>query len=94
MEKQIQIKVQAQAWADLLSAKAKEAAFKREVESLEKQLGIASGSALAEAFGLKDGERAEAVVVDGNGSPIGKLTVSYRPGYVAEVKPTWIKRPS
>jgi len=95
MEKQIQVQVTAQQWRDLLAARVRATAAQKEFEPLNEQLGI-DGERFAAALGLPaiEGSKCHALVIDGNGAPIGKLAVSFSPASVREVKAYWRAQPS
>ena len=87
------IQVPAVKWDAYQKAKARASAAKREAEQLGEQCGIPDADALAKLMRLRYGiEKGEAVIQDGNGSPIGKVSVFYHPG--ATIPAGWRKRES
>ena len=84
------IVVPADQWAKYQKTKAQASALKRQAEAFESAWGVKSGKEYAENFALADGGKLEIPIHDGNGIPLGKLSVSWRDGY--EVSPTWAKR--
>lgn len=90
MSNVVTIQTTASNWAKLMDAKARANAAKREAEEMEKALGLSDAATLAAQCGASEG-KAFAVVVDGNGAPIGKLTLSYVPERVQTVSAHWRK---
>lgn len=77
----IQIQATAADWAQLRDARARAAAASNYVDSLQSALGLPDAKALAQLVGASAESDAQTVlVVDGNGSPLGTLTVFWHPG--------------
>jgi hypothetical protein len=85
-----QIEVSAQAWRAYALAKAKATAATKEAETLRAALGLPETETLVALLGATEAEGASAVLVDGNGTPVGKLSVSFRAPY--SVKGGWSAR--
>jgi hypothetical protein len=76
-EKTMTVKVEAALWSSLLKLKSERAALEAQVEEIQKQLNLPSGSLVAETLALEPGDKARLIVVDGNGDQRGKGSVSY-----------------
>ena len=76
-EKTMTVKVEAALWSSLLKLKSERASLEAQIEELQKQLELPSGSAVAEALALVPGDKARLIVVDGNGDQRGKGSVTY-----------------
>ena len=85
-----QIEVSAQAWRAYALAKAKATAAAKEAETLKAALGLPETEALVAMLGANEENGASAVLVDGNGTPVGKLSLAYRAAYA--VKAGWVSR--
>jgi hypothetical protein len=76
-----QIQVSAEAWRAFVLAKDAASAAAREAEACKLALGLPSTEELVALLGASESTAAAAVVTNGNGTPIGKLTVSFRSPY-------------
>ncbi len=91
MQTQIhQIEVSGPAWDAFLEAKAKATAAAREAEACKLALGLPETAELVALLGASEENGAQAVIVNGNSAPVGKLTVSFRSAYA--VKAGWVAR--
>jgi hypothetical protein len=78
------ITVPADAWRAFIAAKARAAAAEKEAAAARMLLGIPGTAELVALLGATEETSAAAVIVDGNGTPIGKVSVYRRDGYVVE----------
>lgn len=76
-EKTMTVKVEAALWSTLLKLKSERSSLEVQIEEIQKQLELPSGSAVAEALALVPGDKARLIVVDGNGDQRGKGSVTY-----------------
>lgn len=74
-----QITVCAEVWGRFIRAKSAAAAAEKEVKAVRAELGLPADAAAACA--LFGDAFPEAVICDGNGRPVGKLTVFMRDAY-------------
>lgn len=90
------ITVPADKWKAYRDAKAKASAMEREAKQLGEQCGIPDADTLARTLAGRVNPshelKGEIVVQDGNGAPIGKISVFYHPGAV--IPSGWRKRES
>lgn len=77
MEKVLTVKVEAALWSQLLRLKSERAALEAQIEAVQRDLALPSGSSIAEELELSPGDKARLIVVDGNGDQRGKGSVSY-----------------
>lgn len=87
-----QIQVSAQDWHAWRAMYARAQAMAKEADALRKVLGLPETSALVALLGASQETPVSAVIVDGNGAPLGKVAVSYRPPY--SVAGTFVSRVS
>ncbi len=87
-----QIVVSAADWQAFNAAKCRAAAMAKEVEALRAVMGLPETAALVKALGATAETAAAAVIVDGNGLPLGKVSVFWRDAY--EVKAGFASRVS
>ena len=78
------ISVPADAWRAYLAAKARAAAAEKEAAAARMLLGIPETAELVALLGATEETSAAAVIVDGNGTPIGKASVYFRAGYAVK----------
>lgn len=79
----VRIKATAQDWQRLMSAKQRANAAQAEAKALEEAMGIPSAETLAKDFSLPNSDgKASIHIVDGNGFPLGKMSVYWWPGSV------------
>ena len=77
----IQIQATAADWQTLRNAKARATAADKEVKAITKALGLPDAKELARMVGFTaEGEAQSVLVVDGNGAPLGTLTVYWFSG--------------
>ena len=80
---QIQITATAEDWRKFQAAKAAASAAAKAAEQLGQAMGIPNAAQMAATLGLPASEgKAEAVIISGNGAPIGKLTCFWFGGSV------------
>ena len=79
---QVRINATAADWHALTEAKARASAAARHVEQLEKAMNIPDAKEIARLCGVsaEADAKVSALIVDGNGAPLGKLTVFWFPG--------------
>lgn len=77
MEKTVTVEVEAALWSALLKLKSERASLEAEIERVQKEMNLPSGSALAEELALAPGDKARIIVIDGNGDQRGKGSVTY-----------------
>ena len=87
-----EIKVEGETYRRFLDMRAKANAATREVENLKKKLGLPDASTIASLYHFADTDKMELVIVNGNGLPCGKFTISHRAGYTVE--PGWTGKAS
>ena len=87
-----QIVVSAEQWHAFNAAKARAAAMAKEVDALRAVMGLPDTAALVKALGATAEAPAAAVIVDGNGAPLGKVSVYWRDAY--EVRAAFASRVS
>lgn len=75
------IQVSADNWHAWRAMHAKAQAMAKESDALRAQCGIPESAALAAMLGATADTKAAAVIVDGNGSPLGKVSVYWRDAY-------------
>ena len=85
-----QIEVSAQAWRAYVIAKAKATSAAKEAETLRAALGLPETETLVALLGATEKDGGSAVLIDGNGTPVAKLSLSYRAAYA--VKAGWVSR--
>lgn len=79
-----QVQVEGKAYRAFLRAKAATAAAEREEKAAKQACGLPEREELLASLGVPTEEqKVVAVVTDGNGKPIGKLTLSHRKAYVS-----------
>lgn len=71
------VKVEAALWSTLLKLKSERASLEAQIEAVQKDLNLPSGSSIAEELELGPGDKARLIVVDGNGDQRGKGSVTY-----------------
>jgi hypothetical protein len=76
-EKTLTVKVEAALWSQLLKLKSERASLEVQIEEIQKQLNLPSGSMVAETLGLGFADKARIIIVDGNNDQRGKGSVSY-----------------
>ncbi len=67
-------------WQRWQAAKAKATAAEKEAKAIAEEIGIPTAEQIASRLGLKEGEKGEIVVHDGNSQPQGKVSVFRHPG--------------
>ena len=85
-----QIEVSAQAWRAYVLAKGRATAAAKEAEVARLVLGLPETETLVSLLGATEKDGGSAVLIDGNGTPCGKLSVSFRTAYA--VKAGWVAR--
>jgi hypothetical protein len=70
-----QIQVSAAAWHAWRAMHQKASAAEKEAKALREAMGFPSTAALVELFGVNEVTKASAVIIDGNGQPLGKVSV-------------------
>lgn len=78
-EKTLTFTVPAELWRERLALKAEIAAREKRVKEIDAQLNLPKGDSIAETLSLKEGEKARIILVNGNGSEIGKASVFFQP---------------
>jgi len=76
-----QIQVSAESWHAWRAMHARAAAMTKESEALRALCGIPDTKDLAKLIGATAEAKADAVIIDGNGSPLGKVSVYWRDTY-------------
>jgi hypothetical protein len=76
-EKTLTVKVEAALWSQLLKLKSERASLEVQIEEIQKQLDLPSGSMVADMLGLGFADKARIIIVDGNNDQRGKGSVSY-----------------
>lgn len=81
---QVRISATAADWQRYMQAKARASAMEKEVKQIESALGIPEAKDIAKLCGLSADSDAKvsALIVDGNGAPLGKLSVFWFNGAV------------
>jgi hypothetical protein len=87
-----QIQVSAENWHNWRAIHAKAQAMAKEADALRKVCGIPETADLVATLGATAELGASAVIIDGNGSPLGKVSVYWRDAYA--VKATFVSRVS
>lgn len=85
-----QIQVSADGWRAFVMADAKAKAAEKEAKALRAELGLPETAELVSLLGATAELGAKAVIVDGNGTPVGSITVYWRPP--VEMKGYWVGR--
>ena len=70
-----QIQVSAEKWRKWREMHAKASAMEKEAKALRAEMGFPDTAQLVELFGVTETEKKSAVIIDGNGSPLGKVSV-------------------
>jgi len=77
----VSIQATAADWATYRNAKARANAAEKEVKAIEGKLGLPDAKSLARLVGFTaEGEARTVLVTDGNGTPLGTLTVYWFSG--------------
>lgn len=84
------ITVPSAAWEKLQQLKGQISALENEAKTLQKELGIPGADSLVALLALKEGEKCSIPVKNGNGMPVGKLSVFHFGG--ATIPPAWRTR--
>lgn len=74
-----QIQVSADGWRAFVMADAKAKAAEKEAKALRAELGLPETAELVALLGATAESGAKAVIIDGNGTPVGSITVYWRP---------------
>ena len=70
-----QIQVSAEGWHKWRAMKARASAMEKEEKSLRTELGFPDTAQLVSLLGVTETEKKSAVIIDGNGAPLGKVSV-------------------
>lgn len=85
-----QIQVSADGWRAFVMADAKAKAAEKEAKALRAELGLPETAELVSLLGATVELGAKAVIVDGNGTPVGSLSLYWR--LPVQVKGCWVGR--
>jgi hypothetical protein len=75
------LQVDGPAFAKWRKIYAKAKAMEKEEKSLRAEVGLPDSETIAKMLGVKPDAAQSAVIVDGNGSPIGKLSAWWSPAF-------------
>jgi hypothetical protein len=72
-----QIQVSAEKWRKWREMHAKASAMEKEAKALRAEMGFPETAQLVQMLGVTETEKNSAVIIDGNGTPLGKVSVFY-----------------
>jgi hypothetical protein len=72
-----QIQVSAEGWHKWRTMKARASAMEKEEKALRAELGFPDTASLVALLGVSEFVKGSAVIIDGNGTPLGKVSVFY-----------------
>ena len=84
------VKVEASNWNKFKKLVSEKSAIEKAIKELQNSFNLPSANEIAESQGLNHGDKANVIILNGNGDEVGKMSIFYYPG--ATIPANWRAR--